>query len=64
MLYYNFKNYEEFKNLFGIVKHGNNHESRKNKILLAYLKDKNLLPYTLSVNEARTKMIALTFYFE
>ena len=38
MLYYNFKNYEEFKNLFGIVKHGNNHESRKNKILLAYLK--------------------------
>lgn len=28
------------------------------------VKDKNLLPYTLSVNEARTKMIALTFYFE
>ena len=43
MLYYNFKNYEEFNALFGIVKHGNNSESRKNKILLAYLKDKNLL---------------------
>ena len=40
MLYYNFKNYEEFNALFGIVKHGNNSESRKNKILLAYLKDK------------------------
>lgn len=43
MLYYNFKNYEEFNALFGIVKHGNNNESRKNKILLAYLKDKSLL---------------------
>ena len=28
------------------------------------VQDKNLLPYTLSVNEAHTKMIALTFYFE
>ena len=43
MLYYNFKDYEEFKNLFGMVKHGNNNESRKNKILLAYLKNKELL---------------------
>ena len=23
MLYYKFKNYEEFKDMFGIVKHGN-----------------------------------------
>lgn len=23
MLYYNFNNYEEFKELFGLVKHGN-----------------------------------------
>lgn len=28
------------------------------------IKDKGLLPYTLSVKEAHTKMIALTFYFE
>ena len=33
MLYYKFRNYEEFKELFGIVKHGNGNESRKNKIL-------------------------------
>ncbi|RHV89622.1 hypothetical protein [Culturomica massiliensis] len=43
MLYYNFKNYEEFTAYFGIVKHGNGAKNRKNKILLAYLKDKNLL---------------------
>jgi hypothetical protein len=43
MLYYNFKNYDEFKNLFGIIKHGNNTQSRKSKILLVYLKDKALL---------------------
>ncbi len=43
MLYYNFKNYEEFKTLFGITKHGNGTKSRKNKILLAYLKNPNLL---------------------
>ena len=51
MLYYNFKNYEEFKNLFGIVKHGNNHESRKNKILLAYLKNKDLLHQAVTSND-------------
>lgn len=28
------------------------------------VKDKNLLPYTMAANKARTKMIALTFYFE
>ena len=28
------------------------------------MKDKNMLPYTLSVKEAHTKMIILTFYFE
>ena len=51
MLYYNFKNYEEFNALFGIVKHGNNSESRKNKILLAYLKDKNLLHQATAGND-------------
>lgn len=43
MLYYKFKNYEEFKDMFGIVKHGNGACSRKNKILLAYIKNKRLL---------------------
>lgn len=28
------------------------------------IRDKNMLPYTLSVAEAHTKMIALSFYFE
>lgn len=28
-----FKNYEEFKVLFGVVEHGNGVKSRKNKIL-------------------------------
>lgn len=51
MLYYNFKDYEEFKNLFGMVKHGNNNESRKNKILLAYLKDKTLLHKAVAGND-------------
>lgn len=43
MLYYGFKNYEDFKNNFGITVHGNGAKNRKNKILLAYLKDRNLL---------------------
>ena len=43
MIYYKFKNYEEFKELFGIVKHGNGNKSRKNKILLSFIKNKKLL---------------------
>lgn len=43
MLYYSFKNFEEFKELFGIVEHGNGVKSRKNKILLAMYKDKTCL---------------------
>ncbi len=37
MLYYNFQNADEFKSIFGT------HEVRKNKILLAFLKNKQLL---------------------
>lgn len=37
-----FKNYDEFKQLFGVVKHGNGVVSRKNKILLACLKNRKL----------------------
>jgi len=43
MIYYNFKNYEEFKQLFGIIEHGNGVKSRKNKILLALYKDRSAL---------------------
>lgn len=43
MLYYNFKDFEEFKERFGIQDHGNGEKSRKNKILLAFLKNKELL---------------------
>lgn len=43
MLYYNFCNYDGFKNLFGIQHHGNGVKSRKNKILLSYIKNKELL---------------------
>jgi hypothetical protein len=38
-----FKNYDEFKKIFAIVEHGNGVKSRKNKILLAWLKDRNFL---------------------
>lgn len=42
-----FKNYDEFKQLFGVVKHGNGVVSRKNKILLACLKDRKLFHWWL-----------------
>ena len=37
MLYYNFSNYEEFKQLFGVQEHASGEKSRKNKILLAFI---------------------------
>lgn len=43
MLYYNFDGYTGFQERFGIHEHGNGEKSRKNKILLAYIKNKNLL---------------------
>lgn len=43
MLHYRFQNYEEFKQLFGFVKHNDGTCNRKNKILLAYIKNKELL---------------------
>lgn len=42
-----FKNYDEFKQIFGVVEHGNGAKSRKNKILLACLKDRKLLKWWL-----------------
>ena len=43
MLFFDFKNYEEFNEIFGIVEHGNGVKSRKNKILLALYKDRGAL---------------------
>ena len=51
MLYYKFKNYDEFKSIFGIQYHGNGAKSRKNKILLAYIKDKELLHQAVKSND-------------
>jgi hypothetical protein len=42
MLCYNFKDYAGFQERFGIVEHGNGEKSRKNKILLAYIKQPSL----------------------
>ena len=42
MLCYNFKDYAGFKERFGMVEHGNGEKSRKNKILLAYIKQPSL----------------------
>jgi len=38
-----FKNYEEFKELFGVQEHGNGEKSRRNKILLSLYKSKDIL---------------------
>lgn len=43
MIYFPFKNYEEFKELFGVNEHGNGAKSRNNKILLSLFKSKALL---------------------
>lgn len=46
-----FKNYDEFKNIFAVVEHGNGVKSRKNKILLAWLKDRKFLKAWLTLRE-------------
>lgn len=43
MLYYDFENYDGFLSMFGIQNHGNGNKSRKNKILLSYLKNRTIL---------------------
>ena len=45
MIYYNriFRNYEDFKQIFGIQEHGNGAKNRKNKILLSFIKNPELL---------------------
>ena len=51
MLYYKFQNYEEFKSIFGIQYHGNGAKNRKNKILLAYIKNRELLHEAVKTND-------------
>ena len=50
MLFYNFKNYEEFKELFGERSFENGNKQRDNKILLRVLQDRNTLKLTHSDN--------------
>ena len=54
MLYYDFQNYEEFKEIFGIIEHGNGVKSRKNRILLAAYKDKKLFKRHIEAIKERT----------
>lgn len=53
MLFYKnaFKNYEEFKELFGVQEHGNGEKSRRNKILLSLYKSKDILHMMASPKE-------------
>lgn len=56
MLYIkSFKNYDEFKNIFAVVEHGNGVKSRKNKILLSWLKDRKFLKAWLALREKLLK---------
>lgn len=55
LFFQNFKNYEEFKSLFPMVKHGNEVVSRKNKILLACLKNKTFFHVWQEVKEMYRK---------
>jgi len=51
MLYYNFNGYEEFCYRFGIIEHGNGKTSRRNKILLDFIKDRKLLRNAIRTND-------------
>lgn len=50
MLYYNF-NYDEFKTRFGIIHHDSGQKSRRNKILLAYIKQPHLLKAAIETGD-------------
>lgn len=51
MLYYKFKNYEEFKDMFGIIKHGNRgYAAEKTRYMLAYTMNKRLLHEAIETN--------------
>lgn len=54
MLYYDFQNYEGFKEIFGIVEHGNGVKSRRNKILLSLYKDRHFLKEHIRFKENKS----------
>lgn len=47
MLYFNFKDYEDFKTIFGMRECGNGTKTRQNKILLGIFKDRNFFRWCL-----------------
>ena len=51
MLYYGFKDFDEFKSIFRTEKRNNGVVTRKNKILLAHLKNPALFRYCLEIND-------------
>ena len=51
MLYYNFNNYDGFMLRFGIMEHDNGKKSRRNKVLLNFIKDRRLLKECIKKND-------------
>lgn len=58
MLYYNFKDYEGFKELFGVVRHDNGTKSRRNKILLSFIKQRKLI--AAKMRDRRNDLLNIT----
>lgn len=54
-----FSNYEQFKEVFGFVNHGNGVKSRKNKILIGILKDRKFIHRCLG-DEDDAKILSIT----
>ena len=52
MLYYKFNDYEGFKTCFGITEHGNGKKTRRNRILLDFIKDSKLLHEAIKNNDS------------
>lgn len=50
MLYYNFDGYEGFCCRFGFIEHDNGKKTRRNRILLDFIKDRNLLRNAIRTN--------------
>lgn len=63
MIYFNriFSDYEQFQELFGVQEHGNGNKSRRNKILLALLKSRELLHMEANAPEEWEKVIRTGF---
>lgn len=57
MLFFPIENYEDFKGVFGIINYGNGEKSRRNKILLSFLKQKELLHDAVNYNYHAKKLL-------